>query len=324
MAKKKDDKFVSESSLTIVGNVLENKLKVENDVIRGKIVIKYGDELTDVITLDMYTSAVYSTGNENKNYKTSLETLDNLVTLSRATTENPASVVVISGNTPAFSPKIETEKYWNTDKEEFNSIVKAKVGFSALEINNNLTKEDYRAEFIINTVILGESEFDEDGTTLIVKGATVDYKGGVHTLKFKVTDESLIDGLEGVTGLENVDVLRELCEEYSGEAIPFDAFPQLQLWGSASLASITVKEEKASQFGGKGQVVESNVFTSNLFAIGAQATKDFDAYALLEAYDNTEEYEANLKQKAEDKKSKVPTKKTKGFNSTGTKRRGTF
>jgi len=332
MAKKNEDRqFNSRKQLTIVGNVLENKLKVEEyngvNVIKGKIVVKCGEKDTQVVTLDMYTSETYSTGNENKSYTKSLDTINNLVTLSKATPENPASVIVISGNNPAFSPSIEIEKFWDKEKEEFKSIVKAKVGFASLEINDNLTEKDFRSEFEIDVVPVGDLEYDEDGTTLIIKGAIVDYKGGYHIMTFKSVEEEFVEGISELEGLDSFETLREICEDYKGQKIPFEVVPQLRLWGDASLANITVREEKKSMYGGKGRVVETSVFTSDLMVTGAEPSKIYDVHALMTAVDNNEEYEAELRNKAENKK--APTsKKTKGFKANTdnkpTKRRGNF
>ena len=160
MVKKKNDGVIKQwnsiSTFGIVGNVIENNLKLDKekkiDTITGSITIKFGDNSTDVVTVGAWQPEFFGTGTENQSFTKTLEAMETLVTLSQATPENPASVVIINNNDKDFAPKIDIDKYWDVKKGEFNEMTKAKLGmFTAIEINNSIKPEEFGSEFTVNT-----------------------------------------------------------------------------------------------------------------------------------------------------------------------------
>lgn len=237
------------NKVEIIGEAKENKLKITPDVIRGSLVIQYGDGADDQVEVQVYCEPKTSKGKENKNYGFIKNLSENLVTKAKATEETPADVVSVYGYGD-FQPSIRLNEYCNNGK--IVSTPQVSLGFASMKITN-LKKEDFKAEFEMDVYLTKKPIIDEATGYLKVQGLSVPFKGVVTPIDFIVKNEELIDGISE-------------CEANS----------TVSFWGDVKIARIKETKEKKSGFGGKAKTETKVTSTNELVITGGDFISEDD------------------------------------------------
>lgn len=249
---KQQESVATKNEVDILGVVKENKLKVDKDKVNGSLVIKYGKKKDQQVEVQVYVSETKSDGKEhNKKYDTFKELSETLVSQAKATEENPASIVRISGRDP-FTPQLDLNEYANNG--EIKGTPRVSLGFGNVRIVD-ADEKDFQGMF--EMVIFLTKAPKMKGAKLEVDGLYVTYKGEVKPLSFIVEDDELIEGIEQCGKGETIEV-----------------------WGEVKIAQVTETKKKSSGFGGKAKTDTKTTFTSELIITGGNPIDEDDKRAI--------------------------------------------
>ena len=304
-AKGNNELRVTSNKVDIIGKLQSNDLKFNKDnkgnYVNGSVLVKYGSKADDCVQLDVYVSEFKKDGSKTKSYADILDICNNGVSMSKATEENPASIVRADGNFP-FAPKVDFNEY--AGKDGVQGTTKISLGFAKLRFAD-FEQKDFCGDFEM-TVRLAENPKKNADDQLELKCYYVssaknsdgEYVEAIKPIEFIVEDEEIVDGMEDV-------------EEFVKGAT-------VQLWGNAKVAKIISHKEKKSGFGGKAKTETTEKTTRKLVVDGgdmvAEESKEWlDDEFVKRLLVERETFLEELK-KGKDKK---PAKKASGFGGSG-------
>lgn len=278
----------------VIGKVQENKLEQEEkkgkNIIKGSVVIKYGKKADQQVEVDVYQGEYNSDGKtESKKYPKLLKLMKEMTSSKEATTENPATVLRMNGDSP-FCPQVNLNEYPSSG--EVRSNIKIGLGFGNIAAST-LQEKDFKAEFEM-VVFLTKNPKKVKGK-LIVEALYIDYQDAVKPLTFIVEDDELISNIED-------------CEK--GQTVLF--------WGDLKVAEITSTKNQKSGFGGKSKTTTDVKTTRELIITGGQPIEEDDSRTIDSKFVKSAlvARETFLEELV---KEKASTKKKSGFGGAGNK-----
>lgn len=265
------------NALTFIGEVKEHKLRVNDEkkddkYINGSLVIKTG-EFSEV-ELGVYCKEKNKDGKTKKAYETLNKFIDEeYKTLANAKADEEAVKVRIFGNKD-FTPQFREDIFKVDGVEEPVTKLKMDLGFGTIKVDNQLTPEDYKAEFDVEVYVRNiiEEMKDEEATGRVkIQGLLPVYGGKVMPLE-------LIAGMvEDEDGTE-IDFGQEIL---NGVEIG----STINLWGKINYQAIIETVKKGGSLG-KAKVEEKRTYINELLVEGGEITpeeKEFDAELVKQA-----------------------------------------
>lgn len=252
------------NKIEIVGVVKESKLNAgegENGkYINGSLVIKAG-EFTEV-ELKVYVGEKTQKGETRRAYSTLKQILDRkYLTLADHEDEEEAVKVRVWGNND-FSPQFREEMYvTDANPNEVVTRISIDLGFGNITINNDLTPEDYKAEFDVEMFVKSVEEEVKNGEATgraIVHGYVPAYNGTVFPLQVVA---GIIEDEEGEYDFGS-EVLNHIQE---GDTV--------RLWGDINYKRIITKKTVGGSLG-RAKVEESVTYVNELNAVGGDIIDD--------------------------------------------------
>lgn len=256
------------NSVTIVGEVKEHKLNLNNDkekgnYINGSVVVKTG-EFSEV-EVQVYVGEKTKEGKVKKSFETLKKFIDaEYITLAGAKNEEERESVAkvrIFGNKD-FQPHFKEDIFKIKETGEVKTKIKIDLGFGTISVDNTLTPEDYKAEFDVEMYVTSvvEEEKDQELTgRAIIKGWTPVYGGKV--IPMEVVAGIIVDD-DGEEFDFGADILSQVEEGMT-----------LNVWGQIDYKAIITKVTKGGGLG-KKKVEEKREYVNDLVVVGADIQED--------------------------------------------------
>lgn len=235
----------------IIGRLKENKLTIEKGFVGGSLVIQWGKAADQQTEVKVYVASKNKNGDPKKAHAKLVALNDTMISASKATEDNPATVLIINGKGD-FTPHLQLNEY--NSNGTILSNPEASLSFGNIG-ETTLTDKDFKGEFDVDIFLTKKPIIKDE--KLIVDGVYVDYEGKVKPLTFSVEDDDLISGIEE-------------CKK--GETV--------NIWGDIKIASIVENKTKSSGFGGKAKTETNTLYTKELVITGGNPIDEEDKRAI--------------------------------------------
>jgi len=345
-----DYKNESFKKLEFGGRVVENNTKVDtNDAgveyLTGDLVVKFGEDEQDIVRVDVYQPSQSNGGKENKAFSNNVKFLDELVTVDKATDDNPATLVGAGGNFP-FCPTVTYSPYYSVKNSEYGKSLDAELGYSTKL--QTVKEDEVSAQFQIEGLVLSVPWIEElNGKDVLKIPVLCTVYGGkkgtfVPTVnEITVHQEEYFDQIitmfdngnliynevmpEDFTILDEAD--SDNVQNFVDEALLYfndlidsgkkvgdvEEVPVANFSGKPSLARIKDNKTKSALIGADVEETSAK-FYSELTFTGLVPAEEVELEDFVEALNNYQEYLEKIKQDAED----YANKKSGGSSSKST------